>query len=101
MQVKSYVENGGMVYRGGTLNRSKTTDAQFWTPESPLTPGYADKYGVDFNQMDYIIGGYVKDATGFITRPAPGLGNNAGGAIEIVTPPNSVDIKYFYMIGGQ
>ena len=99
IQVKDYVENGGMLYRGGTLNRSKTTDAQFWAPESPLTPGYAEKYGVDFNQMDYIIGGYIKKGTEFITRPAPGLGNNAGGAIEIVTPPNSVDFKFFYMIG--
>ena len=55
--------------------------------------------GVDFTSMDYIIGGYVKDGANFVTRPAPGLGNNARGAVEVVTPPNSVDLKYFYMIG--
>ena len=49
--------------------------------------------------MDYIIGGYVKKETKFITRPAPGLGSNSGGAIEIVTPPNSVELQYFYMLG--
>ena len=42
----------------------------------------------------------MKPGTNFITRPAPGLGNNAGGGIEIVTLPNSVDFNYFHMIGG-
>ena len=74
-------------------------DAQFWAPESPLSPEYAERYGVDFSDMDYIIGGYVKEGSKFITRPAPGLGTNVGGAIEVVTPPNSVDLKYFYMLG--
>ena len=57
------------------------------------------KCGVDFEQMDYIIGGYVKKGTKFITRPVPGLGSNSGGAIEIVTPPNSVELQYFHMLG--
>ncbi|RKI74744.1 hypothetical protein D7V90_23450 [bacterium 1xD42-87] len=98
-RIKKYVKQGGMVYRGGTYGRSKIADAQFWAPESPLTVGYAKKYGVDFGQMDYIIGGYVKKGTKFITRPAPRLGSNSGGAIEIVTPPNSVELQYFYMLG--
>ncbi len=98
-RINKYVKQGGMVYRGGTYGRSKIVDAQFWAPESPLTVGYAKKYGVDFEQMDYIIGGYVKKGTKFITRPAPGLGSNSGGAIEIVTPPNSVELQYFHMLG--
>ena len=98
-RIKKYVKQGGRVYRGGTYGRSKIADAQFWAPESPLTVGYAKKYGVDFGQMDYIIGGYVKKETKFITRPAPGLGSTSGGAIEIVTPPNSVELQYFYMLG--
>ena len=98
-RIKKYVKQGGRVYRGGTYGRSKIADAQFGAPESPLTVGYAKKYGVDFGQMDYIIGGYVKKETKFITRPAPGLGSNSGGAIEIVTPPNSVELQYFYMLG--
>ena len=35
----------------------------------------------------------------FITRSAPGLGNNSGGAIEIVTNPNGVKLDSFNMIG--
>lgn len=44
--------------------------------------------------------GKIKPGTNFITRPTLGLGNNAGGGIEIVTSPNSVDFNYFHMIGG-
>ncbi len=98
-QVRRYIKQEGMVYRGGEFGNSKIADAQFWAPESPLTVGYAEKYGVAFGQMDYIIGGYVKGGSKFITRPAPGMRTNVGGAIEIVTPPNSVDLQYFYMLG--
>lgn len=96
-----YVEAGRDLYRGGTLGRSNTTNAQFWATENPLTPGYADKYGVDFSKLDYIIKGKLKSGSSFVTRPAPGLGNNSGGGIEIVTPPGSVEFDYFYMIGGK
>ena len=96
-----YVEAGGDLYRGGTLGRSNTTNAQLWATENPLTPGYADKYGVDFSKLDYIIKGKLKSGSSFVTRPAPGLGNNSGGGIEIVTPPGSVEVDYFYMIGGK
>lgn len=91
------MDEGGELYRGGTLGRSKTTDAQFWAPESPFTPGYGEKYGVDFESLDYVIGGSLQDGQPFITRPAPALGNNGGGAIEIVTKPGTVKLDYFYM----
>jgi hypothetical protein len=97
LNVKSYIDEGGDLYRGGKFGRSNTTDAQFWAPESPYTPGYGDKYGVDFDDLDYIIGGKLKEGQPFITRPAPGLGNNTGGAIEAVTNPNAVKIEFFYM----
>jgi len=96
-KVKNYVEEGGTLYRGGKFGRSKTTDAQFWAPESPYTPGYSDKYGVDFDELDYIIGGKLKEGEPFITRPAPGLGGNTGGAVEVVTNPNAVKLDFFYM----
>ena len=101
LNAKVYVETGGDLYRGGTLGRSNTTNAQFWATENPLTLGYADKYGVDFSKLDYIIKGKLKSGSSFVTRPAPGLGNNSGGGIEIVTPPGSVEFDYFYMIGGK
>lgn len=99
--VRNYVEQGGDLYRGGTLGRSNTTDAQFWATESPMSTGYASKYGVDFDSLDYVIKGKIKPGTNFVTRPAPSLGNNTGGAIEVVTPPNSVKFDFFHMIGGK
>ena len=99
LRVKKYVEDGGDLYRGGSFGRSNTTDAQFWAPESPLFPRYADKYGVDFKDTDYVIKGKLDPNADFITRSAPGLGNNSGGAIEIVTNPNGVKLDSFNMIG--
>jgi hypothetical protein len=95
--VKASIENGGTVYRGGTLGRSNAAEGQFWAPENPLNPGYADRYGVDFSKTDFIIGGKVKPNSNIITRPAPELGSNGGGAIEIVTAPNNVKLDFFYM----
>ena len=96
-QLRNYVDNGGELYRGGTLGRSNVTDAQFWTPENPLNPGYAGKYGVDFSKIDYVIGGKQIQGSPFITRPAPGLGKNIGGGLEIVNNPNSVGLDFFHM----
>ena len=97
LKASSYVDNGGELYRGGTFGRSNVTDAQFWAPENPLNPGYAERYGVDFNNVDYIIGGKLNPGSQYITRPAPTLGTNAGGNVEIVTNPNSVKLDFFYM----
>lgn len=97
LQLRKYVDNGGELYRGGTFGRSNVTDAQFWAPENPLNPGYANKYGVDFSKADYIIGGKQVPGTPYITRPAPGLGNNVGGGLEIVNNPNTVKLDFFHM----
>lgn len=95
--VKTNIENGGSVYRGGILGRSYTAKGQFWAPENPLNPGYTDRYGVDFSKIDSIIGGKVKPNSNIITRPAPELGTNGGGEIEMVTDPNNVKLDFFYM----
>ena len=97
LQLRQSIDNGGQLYRGGTFGRSNVTDAQFWAAESPLNPGYANKYGVDFNKIDYIIGGKQISGSPYITRPAPSLGNNSGGGLEIVNNPNSVRLDFFYM----
>ena len=83
LELKNNISNGDYVYRAGQFGRSNTTDAQFWAPENPLSPGYAEKYGVDFKNVDYIIRGKIKSGVNFITRPAPGLGSNAGGGLGI------------------
>ena len=95
--VYKYVKNGGEIYRGGTLGRSYAAEGQFWAPQSPLSPGYANNYGVEFSKMNYIIGGTQVEGASFITRIAPGLGQNLGGAIEIVTNPGSVRLTFFHM----
>ena len=52
-----------------------------------------------FKDTDYVIKGKLDPNADFITRSAPGLGNNSGGAIEIVTNPNGVKLDSFNMIG--
>lgn len=47
--------------------------------------------------MDYVIGGKQMQGSQYITRPAPGLGNNVGGGLEIVNNPNSVRLDFFHM----
>ncbi len=105
-------ENGGLTgkdvlfsavtsFGGDLVGAAKTnsTARNQLIDESPLSPGYADKYGVDFKDTDYVIKGKLDPNADFITRSAPGLGNNSGGAIEIVTNPNGVKLDSFNMIG--
>jgi uncharacterized glyoxalase superfamily protein PhnB len=56
-----------------------------------------DKYGVNFSKIDYVIGGKQMPGTPYITRPAPALGSNSGGGLEIVNNPNSDRLDFFYM----
>ena len=98
LNIYDYTKNGGVLYRGGELGRSNTLEAQFWATENPLTPGYANKYGVALDKFDYVIQGKIKPNSKFITRKAPGVNHNKGGGIEVVTKKNSVIIENFYMI---
>ena len=97
LALRQYVDNGGKLYRGGNLGRSYVADGQFWAPESPLSFGYADNYGVDFNNLDFIVRGKQMNGAPYITRPAPGLRINPGGALEVVNNPYSVLLDYFHM----
>ena len=98
LNIYDYTKNGGVLYRGGELGKSNTLEAQFWATENPLTPGYANKYGVALDKFDYVIQGKIKPNSKFITRKAPGVNHNKGGGIEVVTKKNSVIIENFYMI---
>lgn len=37
----------------------------------------------------------LKSGADFVTRPAPGVGDNLGGGIEVVVPPDAVNIQSF------
>jgi hypothetical protein len=90
------VDAGAPVYRTGTIGRSQTAEAQFWALEHPSTPGYASRYGIpqeNVDNADFIEQGQVVGP--FITRPAPGIGDNVGGGIEVVTDPGGVDLNWF------
>lgn len=98
LELRNKAKNGEVeLYRGGVLGVSETTEAQFWAPEPPFNSGYANKYGVANDNFDYYVKGHLKPDTDFITRQAPGLGKNSGGALEIVTKPGKVILDYFIM----
>jgi len=104
LRVRIDVENGATLYKGGKLGTSIATESQFWSTESPLNSGYAQKYGIPQKTMDFdfIATGKIKPETNFITRKAPGLGYNTGGGIEVVVDPGGVKIDSVnYMGRGQ
>lgn len=45
-----------MIYRGGTFGRSNLAEGLFWSTENSLNPEYADRYGVAFKKIDFVIG---------------------------------------------
>lgn len=93
-------ENGATVYRVGTLGVQHIEEGQFWALRNPLsTVGYAEEYGLPTASVGYrfVVGGTVKDSAVIITREALGIGVNAGGAIEVVTPIHGVRIDWFHM----
>ncbi len=95
---RSRVDSGATLYRIGTMGRSQAAEAQFWSLENPSSPGYADRYGLPQQNVanaNFIETGTLKPGAPFVTRPAPPVGQNAGGGIEVVTNPGSVDMSYF------
>jgi len=46
----------------------------------------------------FLIKGQLNKGQSFVTRPAPGVGSNIGGSIEVVTNPGEVDIQSFQTI---
>jgi len=98
LAARAKVENGATLYRLGTTGKSEAASGQFWALEHPLNPGYAARYGIppeNVGKFDFIETATIKPGTSFVTRPAPGIGDNPGGGIEVVVPSNSVNMKYF------
>ena len=98
LAARADVENGSTFYRTGTLGKSQAAEAQFWALENPNSAGYASRYGIpqeNIENANFIETAVLKPGTPFITRPAPGIGENIGGGIEVVVPENGVSMKYF------
>ncbi len=98
LAARGQVENGAILYRVGTTNRSEAVGAQFWALEHPYSPGYANRYAIPQENVDrsnFLMTARLKSGATFVTRPAPGIGDNLGGGIEVVVPPDAVNIQNF------
>jgi hypothetical protein len=90
--------SGSQVYRQGQFGVQNTADAQFWATQNPAnTSGFANQLGMPNSRVDWMMGGTVKPGANLITRPAPGIGTNVGGAMEAVVDPGGVKLKWFHM----
>jgi RHS repeat-associated protein len=101
LNARTQVGNGTTLYRLGTTGKSAAGEAQFWSLENPLSPGYASIYGLpagNISNANFIETATLKPGAKFITRPAPGIGSNPGGGIEVVVPPGGVNLQTFSTI---
>jgi len=92
--------SGAPVYRAGGLGTQRAAEGQYWSFQNPAsTPGYANRMGMPGTGagVPFIMGGRVNPSSPFITREAPGIGNNLGGSVEAVTQPGDVTIDWFHM----
>ena len=97
LAAKNRATEGATLYRVGTRKINHTGgNAQFWSLEHPNTAGYAERHGIPHENVidaNFIETATVKPNTSFVTRAAPGVGKNHGGAIEAVVPEGGVTIK--------
>jgi hypothetical protein len=66
--------------------------------DNPLSPGYASRYGLPAENVanaNFIEAATLRPGTPFVTRPAPGIGDNVGGGIEVVVPSGGVQMQWF------
>lgn len=101
---RSQVEGGTTLYRRGTLGKSAASEGQFWSLEHPSTPGYASRYGLPAENVanaDFIESATLRPGSPFITRAAPGIGQNVGGGIEAVVQPGGVTMCGFSYLGAK
>ncbi|MFN7916986.1 MAG: RHS repeat-associated core domain-containing protein [Vicinamibacterales bacterium] len=96
------VKQGAPLYRQGQLGVQNTADAQFWSLRNPATAtNHAAELGMPGGasaaKPDWIMKATLKPGAPVVTRPAPAIGSNQGGAMEAVVPPNSVRIEWFHM----
>jgi RHS repeat-associated protein len=102
LTARNLIENGAPLYKYGTLGISNGTESQFWSLENPLTnPNYINNLGIPAGNIaannTFILTGQALPNANFITRSAPGIGSNAGGAIEAVFESFWVKLTSFFM----
>jgi hypothetical protein len=69
--------------------------------EHPAAPDYTSRYGIPAENVanyDFVEQGRLIDGTPFVTRTAPGVGENLGGGIEVVVLPGGVDLNWFSIL---
>jgi hypothetical protein len=84
----------------GSFGVQETGGAQFWPLTGPAaTPSFAAQLGMPggAQQVDWIMGGTLRAGAAAVTRAAPGLRTNAGGALEVVVQPGGVSSFWFHM----
>jgi hypothetical protein len=110
LAARKRVLEGATLYKLGTTNKSAAPESQFWSLSNPMTPAgtispeYAKRYGVpaqNIAQANFVQRATLKPGTSFITREAPGVGDNGGGEIEVVVPEGGVVLGTFVYIDGQ
>jgi hypothetical protein len=80
------------------MGKSAASEAQFWALESPLNPGFAARHGIppgNVEAADFIETAMLRPGAPFVTRVAPGVGGNGGGAIEVVVEAGGVRLRTF------
>ncbi|MEO7065620.1 MAG: putative Ig domain-containing protein [Rhodanobacter sp.] len=98
LAARSQVDQGATLYRYGTTSKSHAAEGQFWSLEIPTNPGFAERYGIppaNVENANFIETAILRQDAPYITRPAPGVGANPGGGIEVITEPNGVKMIYF------
>src|SRR5690606_13592132 len=106
IEASENVEKGSKLYRIGKLGQSNAAEAQFWSLENPLDikdiKDFAKKYGIPEENLKgsdlFVEIGKPKTGSPYISREAPGFGNNPGGDIEIVVPAHGVQLETFHTI---
>ena len=104
LAARKKVENGAPLYRLGSTGRSQASEGQFWSLEHPSTPNYGAKYGIpaeNIESANFIEQATLSEGSPFITRPAPGIGFNGGGGIEVVIPVGGAKMNWFSFLGGN
>jgi hypothetical protein len=104
LALRERAEGGELVYRHGVLGVQQGPEAQFWSGTHPLLDqGFADRYGLPAGNAHetghrFFIAAATLDPDGrYVTRPAPGVGVNGGGAPELVVAPGDVTMRWFHM----
>ena len=95
---RAQVEGGATAWRTGTLSRSQAGEAQFWSLEHPATPGFSQRYGIppeNVANANFIESAVIPPKTPVVTRPAPPVGVNPGGGIEVVIPSGGARLQSF------